>query len=350
MKGAAVAMTVVVAACLQTAACLQAAAMPPGGPDCSQGLGGLLEASGEFTELLSVFDAMGCDVDCLDKETCGALATFFLPADGWMGKMSAKWSYLGASTVWAMGLRANLTLYAVVPGVVYAANLTNSSNAGNQTTLTTFLGEPMSFSQAENSTGNGSSVVINGGAAEIVLPDLVGEDNATLMVQGTSALLIPPSFPNQTVQEIATGLNATNFFVALDAVDLGDTFNQSSANPVDIMAFTLFVPTNEAFAAQLAAWNATLAQFTSDYQLNALLKQVMMLHWVNAAIMTAGLALWPLIETAGGLVMNTLVLDHLVIADIAGLDGLVNSIDQVIVTAWLNASITARLAELAAPQ
>ncbi len=332
------------------AAWLQAAAFFPGPANCSQGLGGLLEASGDFTELLSVFDDMGCDVDCLDKATCGANATFFLPVDGWMSNLGAQLGpYLGASTVWAQILRINVTLYAVVPGAVYAADLTNSSDAGNQTDLTTFLGEPMSFSQAEVSTGNSSSVVINGGAAEIVLPDLVGEDNATLVVQGTSALLLPPSFPNETVQEIATGLNATNFFTALDAVDLGDTFDQSSADPVDITAFTLFVPTNEAFVAQLTAWNATLDQFTSDDQLNALLEQVMMLHWVNAAMTTAGLALWPLIETAGGLVMNTLVLDHLVIADIAGLDGLVNSIDQVIVTAWLNASITARLAELAAP-
>ena len=74
----------------------------------------------------------------------------------------------------------------------------------------------------------------------------------------------------------------------------------------------------------------------------------MQLHWVaNAAISTAGLALWPLIWTAGGLVPSSLVLDYLASADLAGLDGLVNSLDKVIVTAWLNASITLRLSELA---
>jgi hypothetical protein len=47
----------------------------------------------------------------------------------------------------------------------------------------------------------------------------------------------------------------------------------------------------------------------------------------NAAISTAGLALWPLIWTAGGLVPSSPVLDHLASADLAGLDGLVNSLD-----------------------
>ena len=37
-------------------------------------------------------------------------------------------------------------------------------------------------------------------------------------------------------------------------------------------------PTNEAFVAQLTAWNATLDQFTSDDQLNALLELEAMTH------------------------------------------------------------------------
>ncbi len=193
------------------------------------------------------------------------------------------------------------------------------------------------------STGNSSSVIINGGAAKIALPDVADEENATLVVQGTSALLLPPSFPNETVHEIASGLS-TAFFAALYAANLSDTFNQTES----ITAFTLFVPMNDAFAAQLAAWNTTLDKFTSDEKLNLLLEQLMQLHWVaNAAISTAGLALWPLIWTAGGLVPSSLVLDYLASADLAGLDGLVNSLDKVIVTAWLNASITLRLSELA---
>ncbi len=315
---------------------------PVESPAFSEGLGSLLEESGVFDEILAVAKASGCDTACLNSGSADASATVFLPVDGWLEKLDPQLGlYLGADTVWAQALRMSVALYAAIPGTVYSADL--NANSPNQTNLTTWLGEPMVFSEGEVSTGNSSSVIINGGAAEIVLPDVAGEENATLVVQGTSALLLPPSFPNETVHEIASGLS-TAFFAALYAANLSHTFNQTES----ITAFTLFVPTNEAFAAQLAAWNTTLDKFTSDEELNLLLEQLMQLHWVaNAAISTAGLALWPLIWTAGGLVPSSLVLDHLTSADLAGLDGLVNSLDTVIVTAWLNESITLRLSELA---
>jgi transforming growth factor-beta-induced protein len=212
------------------------------------------------------------------------------------------------------GLLLDILNYHVVPGIVPASEVVAA------TSLTTAQGSDISVAGA----------VLNGSV------DITATDNFACngVVHVIDAVLVP-ELPS--IATIATDGGFSTLVAALDAAGLVPTFADCSAGP-----FTVFAPTDAAFAAALSALGLTADQLLAN---TALLTTVLQYHVVpgivGAAEVTSSTSLTTLqgeaISVSGTVLNGT--------ADITGADnfacnGVVHAIDAVLLPPSLTPATT----------
>lgn len=191
-----------------------------------------------------------------------------------------------------------------------------------------------------------ANLVVNGDAP-IITPNIEADNG---IVHTVGKVLIPPSFPTKTITGLAVSLSGTNgplgsLVAVLSALDLAATFDVQTRKTI----YTVFAPTDQAFADLLAALNTDLDTILGDRKLKSLLKSVVKLHYVKKnALDSTAVTNASKVRTAGGKIApSEFILPNLVIADAKAINGIVHVINKVIVTPKLAKKIQKRLAQLA---
>ncbi|MGQ9887658.1 MAG: fasciclin domain-containing protein [Aggregatilineales bacterium] len=171
-------------------------------------------------------------------------------------------------------LLRQILFYHIVPGGYSADELIAAGR------LPTLEGNALDF-RASSKTDFGA--IINR-FARILRPDRMAADGS--YVHTINAVLLPPSVaealgvtqdPGPTIAEVAAENGSFNTLVAaLDAAGLAGTFNDPFAGP-----FTVFAPTDDAFAAALAALGLSAEELLANTEL---LTSVLNYHVVSGVV------------------------------------------------------------------
>lgn len=253
-----------------------------------------------FTTLLEAATAAGLAGPLAD---CSAGPfTVFAPTDAAFAAVDP--DLLAAALGDPDGLLLDVLNYHVVPGIVPASEVVVA------TTLT---------------TAQGGTIAVNGtqlnGSVNITDTDNFACNGVVHVID---AVLVP-TLPS--IATIATEGGFSTLVAALDAADLVPTFADCSEGP-----FTVFAPTNEAFAAALAALGLTAEQLLAD---TATLTTVLQYHVVpgivGAAEVTTSTSLTTLqgedISVAGAVLNGSATITG---ADNFACNGVVHVIDAVL--------------------
>lgn len=285
--------------------------------------------AGNFTTLVAAVEAAGL-VETLKGE---GPFTVFAPTD-------EAFAALPEGTVDALladpsGDLTQILLYHVVPGAVMAADVTDGLEA------TTAQGGAVTFTVGEN-----GAVMIND--ANIVATDIVASNGVIHVID---AVIMPPSdamaegetmaaeataMPEEEMADstmgdiVDTAIGAGNFttlVAAVEAAGLVETLKGEGP-------FTVFAPTDEAFAALPAGTvDALLADPSGD------LTQILLYHVVPGAVMAADVTDGLEATTAQGSTVTLTVGDdgsvkindaNVVATDIVASNGVIHVIDAVI--------------------
>ena len=262
-------------------------------------------ADGRFKTLVAAVEAAGL-VDTLKSD---GPFTVFAPTDD-------AFAALGDEAI--AGLLADpetlsqILLYHVVPGRVMAADV------GALESATTAQGEDIAI------TVDGDKVMVNG--ANVIITDIEA-DNGVIHV--IDAVILPPSMSAEaapTIVDIAVADgNFTNLVAALEATDLVETLQGEGP-------FTVFAPTDEAFA---ALGEETIAALLADPDT---LSQILLYHVVAGAVTAADVVNLDSATTVQGEDVtisvdngSIMINDAMVILpDIEAANGIIHVIDTVI--------------------
>ncbi|MEL6151187.1 MAG: fasciclin domain-containing protein [Chloroflexota bacterium] len=287
-------------------------------------------ANDDFSTLVAAVQAAGL-VDTLS----GGNFTVFAPTNGAFNTLL---SDLGISAEQLLADRALLTTvltYHVVPGEFKAADILAQDFPFSAPTV---QGEAIVVEADPNS----DRLLLNSGQATVAITDL---DVSNGVIHVIDNVILPPSVvsalsaPAQpTIVEIAASNNDfTTLVAAVQAAGLVDTLNSGT--------FTVFAPTNAAFADLLAALDVTAAELLAD---RALLTTVLTYHVIPgevpaSRIINAGSVSVPTVQgqsvtaaAAGGGVQitdATGVPANVIIADLDASNGVVHVIDKVLLPA-----------------
>ncbi|MEM6281678.1 MAG: fasciclin domain-containing protein [Chloroflexota bacterium] len=287
-------------------------------------------ANNDFSTLVAAVQAAGL-VDTLS----GGNFTVFAPTNGAFNTLLAD---LGISAEQLLADRALLTTvltYHVIPGEFKAADILAQDFPFSAPTV---QGEAIVVEADPNS----DRLLLNGGQATVAITDL---DVSNGVIHVLDNVLLPPSVvsalsaPAQpTIVEIAASNNDfTTLVAAVQAAGLVDTLNSGT--------FTVFAPTNAAFAELLAALDVTAAELLAD---RALLTTVLTYHVIPgevpaSTIINAGSVSVATVQgqsvtaaAAGGGVQitdATGVPANVIIADLDASNGVVHVIDKVLLPA-----------------
>jgi transforming growth factor-beta-induced protein len=327
--------TLALAACQPAAPAAPAAAPttpPPAAPAAEEPAEAALDivdtaiAAGDFTTLVAAVEAAGL-VETLKSE---GPFTVFAPTD-------AAFAALPAGTVDALladpsGDLTQILLYHVVPGQVLAADVSDGLEA------TTVQGSPVTFSAGAD------GVMIND--ANIVATDIVASNGVIHVID---AVILPPADEAMGATEemtdtatmpaqgemadiVDTAVAAGNFntlVAAVQAAGLVDTLKGEGP-------FTVFAPTDEAFAALPAGTLDTLLA-----EPEGALTDILLYHVVPGQVMAADVVGLDgqTVETVGGQPLTITVHDGMVminnatvtITDIETSNGVIHVIDSVLV-------------------
>ena len=219
-------------------------------------------------------------------------------------------------------LLTQILLYHVVPGTFSASDL---AAAG---TVTTLEGSEITIE------GAAFGATLNGNTP-ITRPDFEATNG---IVHKINRVLLPPAvieelgLPTQTIAEIAVENGSFNTLVAaLDAAGLVPTFADENAGP-----FTVFAPTDDAFAAALEALGLTAEELLADTEL---LTTVLTYHVVEGEVLAETVVTLDSATTLqgsdisiavvdGGVVLNDSV--NVVATDIIATNGVIHVIDAVL--------------------
>ncbi len=216
---------------------------------------------------------------------------------------------LGAATV------TDILKYHVVAGSAKAADLTDGQE------LTTLQGEKISVAVAA------SGVTLNGNA-KVTTADVEASNGVIHLID---AVLLPPSLlaPAKDIVELAQATPDLSILVeAVIAADLVNTLKGTGP-------FTVFAPTNAAFAALLTQLGATKEELLARDDLAAILTY----HLANGKVLAAGLSDGQIIPTVQGedivvdIKGNVVTLNGIskvTATDIQASNGVVHLIDAVI--------------------
>lgn len=262
-------------------------------------------ADGRFKTLVAAVEATGL-VDTLKSD---GPFTVFAPTDD-------AFAALGDEAI--AGLLADpetlsqILLYHVVPGRVMAADV------GALESATTAQGEDIAI------TVDGDKVMVNG--ANVIITDIEA-DNGVIHV--IDAVILPPSMSAEaapTIVDIAVADgNFTNLVAALEATGLVETLQGEGP-------FTVFAPTDEAFA---ALGEETIAALLADPDT---LSQILLYHVVAGAVTAADVVNLDSATTVQGEDVtisvdngSIMINDAMVILpDIEAANGIIHVIDTVI--------------------
>ncbi|MEL7233311.1 MAG: fasciclin domain-containing protein, partial [Chloroflexota bacterium] len=223
-------------------------------------------ANDDFSTLVAAVQAAGL-VDTLS----GGNFTVFAPTNGAFNTLL---SDLGISAEQLLADRALLTTvltYHVVPGEFKAADILAQDFPFSAPTV---QGEAIVVEADPNS----DRLLLNSGQATVAITDL---DVSNGVIHVIDNVILPPSVvsalsaPAQpTIVEIAASNNDfTTLVAAVQAAGLVDTLNSGT--------FTVFAPTNAAFADLLAALDVTAAELLAD---RALLTTVLTYHVIPGEV------------------------------------------------------------------
>ena len=256
--------------------------------------------AGVFGTLLTAATAAGLDGALAD---CSAGPfTVFAPTDDAFAAVDA--DLLDAALGDPDGLLTEILNYHIVPGILSASEVTAA------TSLTTAQGGDIAV----------AGTVLNGSV------NITGTDNFACngVVHVIDAVLVP-ELPS--IATIATDGGFTTLVAALDAAGLVPTFADCAEGP-----FTVFAPTDEAFAAALAALDLTAEELLGNTEL---LTTVLQYHVVPGLVGSAEVIESTSLETLQGesIAVNTTELNGSV--NITGTDnwacnGVVHVIDGVL--------------------
>jgi uncharacterized surface protein with fasciclin (FAS1) repeats len=272
-------------------------------------------ANGNFTTLVAAVQAAGL-ADTLKSE---GPFTVFAPTD-------EAFAALPEGTVEALlndiPTLTDILLYHVVPGKVMAADVVNLSSAD------TALGKPVAIRV------EGEAVYVND--AQVVITDI---ETSNGVIHIIDAVLIPPAEEPAALPETGAALQAemdivdtavangnfTTLVAAVQAAGLADTLK--SEGP-----FTVFAPTDEAFAA--------LPEGTVEALLNDIptLTDILLYHVVPGKVMAADVVNLSSAETALGQPVaikveggNVFINDaQVIITDVETSNGVIHVIDAVL--------------------
>ena len=261
----------------------------------------IIASSPDHTTLEAALNAAN-----LDEPLSGnGLFTVFAPTD-------AAFNLLPAGTVDALLANipalTNILLYHVVGAAALSTDLANGQ------VLTTLQGQPVTVTFA---FGN---VFIND--AQVTVADIIAENGVVHVID---AVLLPQQLP--TIMEIITNSTVhTVLETAVNAANLNETL--STGGP-----FTVFAPTDEAFAALPAGTIETLLANPE------LLTQVLTYHVVSGAVLSSALQDGQIIPTLFGESVTVDITTGVVsintaqvaVADILASNGVVHVIDAVLV-------------------
>jgi uncharacterized surface protein with fasciclin (FAS1) repeats len=172
-------------------------------------------------------------------------------------------------------LLRQILFYHIVPGGYSAADLVAQGR------VPTLEGNAVEFRTSSATSDFGA--IINR-FARIVRPDRLAADGS--YVHTIDSVLLPPSVaeslgvmqdPGATIAEVAAANGSFNtLLAALGAAGLADTFNDPLAGP-----FTVFAPTDDAFAAALGALGMSAADVLADPEL---LTGILQYHVVSGRV------------------------------------------------------------------
>ena len=278
-------------------------------------------SAGNFTTLVAAVEAAGL-VEALSGE---GPFTVFAPTD-------EAFAALPAGTIDALladpsGDLTQILLYHVVPGMVMAADVTEGLEAE------TLQGGTVTFSVANGVTINGVNIVVTDIVASngvihvidaVILPPAAEEAAAT--PEATEEAAEEAAMDEMNIVETAVSAgNFTTLVAAVEAAGLVDAL--SGEGP-----FTVFAPTDEAFAALPAGTiDALLADPSGD------LTQILLYHVVPGMVMAADVTDGLEAETLQGGTVTFSVADgvtingvNIVATDIVASNGVIHVIDAVI--------------------
>jgi uncharacterized surface protein with fasciclin (FAS1) repeats len=297
-------------------------------------------AAGNFTILVSALEAAGL-VDTLKGE---GPFTVFAPSDEAFAKLPA--GTIDTLLADPSGQLTQILLYHVVPGELMAADVSDGLEAA------TVQGAPVTFTVSGDgvmindakivatdlATSNGVIHVID----TVIMPPAEGDMSATepmtstAPVTATEAASQTAAMPAEGAQLdiVDTAMAAGNFktlVAAVEAAGLVDTLKGEGP-------FTVFAPTDEAFAALPAGTLDTLLADPSGQ-----LTQILLYHVAPGKFMAADVAglNGQIVETAGGIPLavtvdgDTLMVGNakVVATDIETSNGVIHVIDTVLVPA-----------------
>ena len=267
-----------------------------------------MESEGKFSRF---YDAIGTNglriADIYNGSGPSYEYTIFAPTDTAFGDFLARYDTYGALSDIPDELLQSLIEYHVVAGSVSSGELGASQ--------TTVQGGELSFS---NTTVTGAN-----NSANITVADRAARNG---FLHELDAVLIPPTFPTQTILDIAGGADFTSLAAAVSRFpDLVDAIDGGSG------AFTVLAPTNAAFETFLASQGfASLADVPDP-----LLRTVLEYHVLEGSVGSGDIT--GVQTTLSGESLDLADDTDIVAApDVAATNGIVHGITQVLVPPSLN--------------
>ncbi|WKN42654.1 fasciclin domain-containing protein [Tunicatimonas pelagia] len=263
-----------------------------------------MESEGKFSRF---YDAIGANGLRISDEFNGSgdsyEYTIFAPTDTAFGDFLARYdTYDGLDNI-PDDLLRSLVEYHVVAGSLSAADL----NGTTQTTV-----------QEGEISVNGTTVIGANNTANVAVADRAARNG---FLHELDAVLIPPTFPTQTILDIAGGSDFTSLAAAVTSFsDLVDAIDGGNG------AFTVMAPTNAAFSAFLASQG-----FASlDAVPAPLLRTILEYHVIPGVVGSADIVGSQ--NTLSGEVLDLPDDTEIVAtADVAATNGLVHVISEVLV-------------------
>ena len=269
-------------------------------------------SAGDFPTLIAAVEAAGL-VDTLKSE--GPFTVFAPTEEAFAAALAALGLTAGELLADVETLTAVLT-YHVVPGRVMAGDLTGAMAMP----VATVNGATVSI------TEDAGSVTVN--EATVVAADIEASNGVIHVID--QVLLPPADGPGDLVDVAVSAGDFPTLIAAVEAAGLVDTLK--SEGP-----FTVFAPTEEAFAAALAALGLTAGELLADVEtLTAVLTYHVVPGRVMAGDLTGAMAMpvatvngatVSITEDAGSVTVNEATV---VAADIEASNGVIHVIDQVL--------------------
>lgn len=276
-------------------------------------------AAGNFTTLATALEAAGL------VETLKGAGPFtvFAPTDEAFAALPA--GTLDTLLQDPQGQLSQILLYHVVPGKVMAADVTDGLEAA------TAQGANVNFSV------QGGNVLINN--ANVITPNIEASNGVihvidTVILPPEAAASDTPTTTAEMADIVDTAIAAGNFTTLVSAVEAAGLVETLKGEG----PFTVFAPTDEAFATLPAGTLDTLLQDPQGQ-----LSQILLYHVVPGKVMAADVAgmSGQTAETAGGQTLNITVEGEkvmindatVVITDIETSNGVIHVIDKVLTPA-----------------